>query len=104
MKARADRKTVKSSLRQRGRELRDLLNEWDPIGCIPSGAPPDEYECLLLPLMRRLESGEPVETMVAFLEEELRDHFGLGPYDYGTEAFVRRAKAWYEGGRRGSNA
>ena len=34
------------------RYLRDLLNEWDPIG--GCHVPPDEYDCLIGPLLSKL--------------------------------------------------
>jgi hypothetical protein len=92
----------RAGLRKRGRELRDLLNEWDPVGAIRAGAPTDEYDCLVWPLMRRLGGGETMEALVAFLDGELTGHFGLSAADHGTQAFARRARAWHEGRRDGT--
>src|SRR5215471_21434462 len=37
--------------------LRDLLNEWDPIG--GGHVPPDEYDCLVGHLLGKLTAGAP---------------------------------------------
>ena len=66
------RKLSKSEMRQRGRELRAMLNEWDPIGVSGLGDATDEYDCLLWPLMRMLEENSSVEVLAAYLTTELR--------------------------------
>lgn len=71
--------------------LRELLNAWDPIGVIEHGAPYDEYDCLIAPILDQLErSAEPPE-LAAFLRIELEDHFGLDPEHHaaGIEAVSR---------------
>lgn len=41
-------------------ELRYLLNRWDPIGVYDEEAdyPPDEYDCMIGPLLGRLARGD----------------------------------------------
>ena len=41
-------------------ELRYLLNRWDPIGVYDEtlNFPPDEYDCMIAPLLTRLSRGE----------------------------------------------
>jgi len=95
------RRLEKADMRQRGRELRALLNEWNPIG-IRLGAADDEYDCLLWPLMRLLEQGSTGDAIVTYLTSELRDHFGLSPNERGTAEFAERAKAWFESGWQGT--
>jgi len=58
-------KLDKQALRQRGQQLRALLNEWDPIGVGPDG-PKDEYDCLLWPVMRQLEAMPLRKSSAAF--------------------------------------
>ena len=81
--------------RQRGRELRALLLEWDPIGVGPEG-PRDEYDCLLWPVLRKLEDRIGPAELSAFLARELQDHFGLQAHEPDIEAFVGRARTWFE--------
>jgi hypothetical protein len=60
--------------------LREVLNEWDPIGIygIEDPAPHmDEYDGIRDSLISRLVSGTTPAEITAFLREELRDHFGL---------------------------
>lgn len=82
--------------------LRSLLNEWDPIGCSP---PPDEYDCLLLPLLSKLQSGCNQEFVTRFLDREISDHFGMNPKSCGTTEFANKVVTWYSGlkqkGRKG---
>ena len=85
----------KQALRQRGRELRALLVEWDPIGVGPDG-PRDEYDCLLWPVMRKLEAAASPEELMAFLAAELEDHFGAPGDAEGIAKFVARARSWFD--------
>jgi hypothetical protein len=45
--------------------LRDLLNEWGPIG--GGHVPPDEYDCLIGPLLSKLSAGAGRPQMGEFL-------------------------------------
>jgi hypothetical protein len=89
------RRLDKAQMRQRGRELRALLNEWDPIGVGPNG-PADEYDCLLWDIMRRLERQVSEADLSSFLADELEQHFGLRADLAGVEGFVSRARSWFE--------
>ncbi len=57
----------KEHSRKRWRELRDAVNEWDPVGLIELGAPVDEYECLVGPLMRMLGKNTKEDIAIIFL-------------------------------------
>jgi hypothetical protein len=91
----------KQVLRQRGRELRALLNEWDPIGVGPDG-PKDEYDCLLWPIMRKLENNTRPGELAAFLKAELEQHFGIRDDAARTAAFASRACNWFDTGWKGT--
>ena len=81
-------------LRLRYSELRDLVNAWDPVGLIADGAPEDEYDCVVGPTLRRLESRESSQAIADFLDHEFRDHFGCEPPS-DSRAFAQRALSWY---------
>jgi hypothetical protein len=83
----------KQELRTRWRELRTLVNEWDPIGLIADGAPPDEYECVVGPLLRMLEEKASPTEITGYLSREFEDHFGLAADN--TEEFTTRVAQWY---------
>ncbi len=87
---------TKEKSRQRWSELRALLNEWDFIGVMHH---PDwrqtEYDCLIGPLMRRLESGQSAEDLAQFLEKQLLDHFGLDGVR-GIAEFSSKVKTWFD--------
>jgi hypothetical protein len=98
----AERTLDKEAMRRRGRELRALLNEWDPIGVIGEHGPDDEYDCLLWPLMRLLEGGASVRDLTDYLQQEFTDHFGLSAAPQGSLQFAEQAKCWYEGSWAGT--
>jgi hypothetical protein len=55
--------------------LRNLLNEWDPIGV--ADIAPDEYDCLIPPILARLISGSDGIRIRELVWHELEHHFGL---------------------------
>lgn len=73
------------------RRIRSVLLEWDPIG---AATPADEYDCLIWPVVRRLESGADTPELAAWLREEMAAHFGLDSVS-GTEETAERLRvAW----------
>jgi hypothetical protein len=93
-----DRRWAKSAQR----DLRGLLNEWDPAGIHdPSDDEPwpdDEYDCLLGRLLTRLLRGDGRADVAQFLRQELEDHFGL-PSWLVTTSFIDRLFTWWESAR-----
>jgi hypothetical protein len=83
-----------AALKQRFAELRDLVNEWDPIGLIELGAPRDEYDCLVGPILRHLEANNSVHEIAAFLDRQMVDHFGVSGVT-GSQTFAAKVQAWY---------
>jgi hypothetical protein len=75
------------------RDLLSLVNEWDPIGLLALGAPRDEYDCLVGPLLTRLDRGDAAATIETWLSRHIPDHFGVAPHDPG--AFAARAIEWH---------
>jgi hypothetical protein len=84
---------TKQESRDRWRELRGLVNEWDPIGLISAGAPQDEYECVVGPVLRMLETAETPEAISEYLENELAEHFGMP--GIAASEFAIQAHQWY---------
>jgi hypothetical protein len=78
-------------------ELRYLLNGWDPIGIHdePLDFPPDEYDCLIAPILTRLARRDGRASFSEYLWNEIENHFGLDPVRCGTDAFADRLLAWY---------
>lgn len=75
------------------RDLRHLLNEWDPIGVADEVR--DEYDCMLAPLLGRLHGGADRTEVEEFLRHELEDHFGLDPSGLRPGAMAARVTAWW---------
>jgi hypothetical protein len=77
--------------------LRDLLNGWDPLGVHPEwkGAPHDEYDDLLKPLLARLRRGASTDRIAAFLRRRLTWSYGVGPDESRPEDVASRIVEWY---------
>ena len=77
--------------------LRYLLNRWDPIGVYDEELdfPPDEYDCLISPLLTRLSNGDGAAEISEFLWYDLQDHFGLDPSPGGTDDFAAKIVVWF---------
>ena len=80
-------------------ELRELLNEWDPVGLFDSvdddGAAADEYDCIRDPLISHLLGGEDRVEVAEFLREEVTGHFGVEPSLVTTDV-VDQIFGWWE--------
>ena len=69
-------KEIKERWSREYKELEELVNEWDPVHLIRSGAPKDEYDCLTTQLLSLLHSGANPENISFFVLKELEEHFG----------------------------
>jgi hypothetical protein len=85
----------KRQSRARWRELRDLINAWDPIGLIAAGAPADEYDCVVGPTIGLLEQRTSPERIATFLLRNFEDHFGARVQQSDAADFAARAFRWY---------
>lgn len=88
-------KLSKENSRRRWRELRDAVNDWDPIGLIELGAPKDEYECLVGPLMRMLENENSPTEIGNYLKQHIPDHFGVSLPE-GIQGFTEEIFKWFQ--------
>ncbi len=82
----------RDQVRTQMRELGLLVNEWDPAALVSAGAPADEYECLVGPLLSRLSQGLSPLELGEWLRADVTDHFG---FCKDTEPFARRVIDWY---------
>jgi len=57
--------------------------------------PRDEYDCLLGPLLSRLEQGQSVPEIAAYLRAEISDYFGLSPSCCDFDQVACRLYEWY---------
>jgi hypothetical protein len=88
-------KLDKNQSRQQWRELRQLVNRWDPIGVTSLDGPEDEYDCLVGPVLRLLEGQAGAEAIAAYLAREVSEHFGLN--FTGVQEFSCIVQTWYDG-------
>jgi hypothetical protein len=87
------------TVKREGDGLRALLNQWDPIGIYDplTDFPPDQYDCMERPLMSRLQRGDSVDQITAYLTTELAEHFGLDPAPTRPHDFAQRLVTWFHG-------
>ena len=81
-------------LRKLSRGLQDLIDAWDPVGLLKTGAPKDEYDCLVGPILGRLERKETPDELAAWLGPHIADHFGVPCTD--ARRFAAKARAWHD--------
>jgi hypothetical protein len=78
-------------------ELRDLLQQWDPIGVAAEPDwPGDEYDELIEPLRQRLAAGATAGELAIFLEQHVSEHIGLEPDVDREERFAARLVGWWQ--------
>ena len=86
----------KEQSRRRWSELRGLVCEWDPFGVMGDPTwPRDEYDCMLGPLLRLLESGASESDIDCYLRTEITEHFGLSPQNYDFASAATRIRSWF---------
>jgi hypothetical protein len=83
---------------ERADKLRNLLNEWDFIGVFDPDTNVDEYDCMLSPLLAKLAGGADGNEIRAYLDAEIRGHFGMSPELVGTLAMAEQLVAWWRAG------
>lgn len=86
----ARRQVLTEACEKLRRDLRDILNPYDPRGLISSRAPDDEYEPELATILPRLTEASAVEDVRRILYEEFANWFGAEEVP---------AEGWFEGPR-----
>lgn len=92
------RRLSKIESRKRWKELRDLWNEFDPIGVFdfdPSEWPLDEYESYCGPSMRLLEQNASTSELEAYVRSAL-DDMGIGGGEEAIRIFAKRMQIWFQ--------
>lgn len=89
----------RSESRERWRQVRDLWNEFDPIGVMGmKDWPQDEYEAYLGQTLRLLEQGASLEKIEQFLTMVTLEHMGLSEtpqFQVSRRAFAMSLRDWY---------
>ena len=79
--------------RQLMSDVRARVWQWDPIGLAETGAPEDEYDCLVGPISSALRRGASAAELSTTLDSHISDHFGAAAT--GTPAFVEELVKWH---------
>ena len=79
-------------VRNEREQLLTLVNQWDPAGRISGGAPRDAYATLVDNLLSFIFNERSEPEVVAFLEREVRQQFGVKPAD--ASRFATKILAW----------
>ena len=81
--------------KERMREVRALVMEWDAIGVADFPEAADEYDCMIGPLYGHLQRGADARFLCDWIARERVDHFGLSP-DLGADrALADALVAWW---------
>lgn len=90
---------AKPDSRERWRQVRDLWNEFDPIGVMGMDDwPRDEYESYLGQTLRLLEQGASLEEIQKYLAFVTLEHMGLNEtpeFELSRRNFAKRLRDWY---------
>lgn len=74
------------------KDLQKLLNKWNLLR-VP--VPPDEYDCLINPLLSMLHRKSSKQEIIKFIEKEMRNHFGVELETKELEKFAESLINWY---------
>ncbi len=89
----------KSDSRERWRQVRDVWNEFDPIGVMGmEDWPRDEYESYLGQTLRLLEQGASLEEIQKYLAFVSLEHMGLNEtpqFEMSRRNFAKRLRDSY---------
>jgi hypothetical protein len=83
-------------------ELRLMLLRWDPIGVADDLAAADEYDCMIGPLFRLLNSAATTDEITTWLASELNEHFGLAAVPSSDQRFAIELQRWWTAGAEAS--
>jgi hypothetical protein len=95
----SDLRLEKSKSRERWNQIRNLWNEFDPIGVLPAeGGPQDEYEMYLGQALRLLERQAELGELEQYLANVTLDRMGLSETPTSKvrrHHFAKRLQEWY---------
>jgi hypothetical protein len=77
-------------------ELRAALNQWDPAGLIAVGAPDDEYNDLVHPVLKALRNGGRSAEVAAVVGEIIRRDYELSFDDNVERPRARPVIEWFD--------
>ena len=93
------RRLEKKEWRERWSELRDLWNEFDPIGVMSSEDwPKDEYETYVGGCMKLLQEEASAEELEAYVKWAVYEYMGLSVHEKlesDIKSFIPKMQAWF---------
>ncbi|WP_213283356.1 hypothetical protein [Cellulomonas hominis] len=81
--------------KERMREMRALLMDWDALGVADVPEAADEYDCMIGPLHGHLHRGGGARSLRDVIERERSDHFGLHPDTRADSALADALVEWW---------
>ena len=83
--------------RQGARELRAILNDWDPIGVyqIDRDWPRDEYDAYMGPIVAQLRTVPDADAVAALLARFRTQNMAQGARDEDDRAVAESIVVWY---------
>ncbi len=86
-----DKKILSKSIKEEQKELRSILNEWDPIGDVPE----DEYDSFRDPIISMLHKGKTEQDIAEFISQHLKNYVGLKSFPPESKEVAMRIINWW---------
>jgi len=86
-----DSKTLGKLIAEEQKELRIILNEWDPIGDVPE----DEYDSFRDPIISMLHKGKTEKDIAEFLSRHLEGYVGLQSFPTESQEVAKKILCWW---------
>ncbi len=91
--SRQETKARRKEFRGEEQAVRNILNDWEPIGI---HTPDDEYDCLVHHILSVLHRNGRLIDVKSTIEEQLRGHFGLtGVPEHEIDQTADRIWSWW---------
>jgi hypothetical protein len=81
--------------RQQWQGVTARFNVWDPVGLIAGGAPQDEYEMEVGPLLSMLQRGTPASEVASYLVARFEEHYESSITESSARQFAERLVGWF---------
>lgn len=77
------------------KQMRRILMDWDPIGIAPIPRAPDEYDCMISPLMHQLYEGADEGRIRSWIVDEVEGDFGMRSVSEREARLARNLVSWW---------
>jgi hypothetical protein len=79
------------------KNIRQLMNWWDPVGLINSGAPEDEYDDVTEQILLEINKGTKQKDLAVFICSIFENDFNFEISAEDANIFSARLFSWFRG-------